>query len=234
MAYEALKRAVHRANMGIPAAGLAVLTWGNASQVEREAGVVAVKPSGVPYDELSPAEIVVLALATGEASEGELRPSSDTPTLLAVYRGLEAVGGIVHAHSTYATSWAQAEREIPCLGTTHADHFSGPVPLARQLAAEEVEEDYERSVGEVIVARFTGGGLDPLAVPAVLVPGHGPFAFGADAGEALRNAIALEEVARMAFQTLVVNAEADGLPAPLLRRHFTRKHGPDAYYGQPG
>jgi L-ribulose-5-phosphate 4-epimerase len=194
---------------------------------------MAVKPSGVPYDDLDPADVVVLSLATGETIEGELRASSDTPTLLAVYRGLEAVGGIVHAHSTYATSWAQAGREIPCFGTTHADHFSGPVPLARQLTHDEVDGDYERSVGEVIVERFSGARLDPLAVPAVLVPGHGPFAFGADAGEALRNAIALEEVARMAFQTLVVNAEADGLPEPLLRRHFTRKHGADAYYGQP-
>jgi L-ribulose-5-phosphate 4-epimerase len=234
MSYEALKQAVYRANMGIPTAGLAALTWGNASQLDRAAGLMAVKPSGVPYEELEAADVVVLSLETGQVLDGELRPSSDTPTLLAVYRGLGSVGGIVHAHSSYATSWAQAGRAIPCFGTTHADHFSGPVPVARQLTAGEVEGDYERSVGEVIVERFDGAGLDPLAVPGVLVPGHGPFAFGADAEEALRNAVALEEVARMAFQTLVINAEADGLPEALLRRHFARKHGPDAYYGQPG
>jgi L-ribulose-5-phosphate 4-epimerase len=230
--FERLKEDVYRANMALVEAGLVVLTWGNASGVDREGGVMAIKPSGVGYEDLTAEAIVVLSLESGEVVEGELRPSSDTPTHLLLCREFEPVGAVVHTHSPCATSWAQAAREIPCMGTTHADHFFGPVPLARQLTPAEVEGDYEANVGRIIVERFREGGLSPEEVPAVLVPGHGPFVWGPSPRAAVENAIVLEEVARMALQAMQVNPDAAELPRCLLERHFLRKHGPDAYYGQ--
>ena len=232
MAYEQLREDVWRANRDLVAAGLVVHTWGNVSGANRDEGVMAIKPSGVEYDEIRPDDMVVLSLETGTIVEGRLRPSSDTPTHLLLYQKFEPIGGVVHTHSTYATSWAQACREIPCLGTTHADHFFGPVPLTRQLTAEEVERDYERNTGEVIVERFSAQGLDPMEIPGVLVPSHGAFAWGDSAMVALQHAIILEEVARMAFRTVMLNPSIGELPDALLKKHYMRKHGPDAYYGQ--
>jgi len=194
--------------------------------------VMAIKPSGVPYDALDPDSMVLVDLESGEAREGDARPSSDTPTHLVLYRAFEQVGGIVHTHSPFATAWAQARREIPCLGTTHADHFRGPVPVTRELTGEEIGGDYERRTGEVIVEAVTGLGLDPLERPAVLVASHGPFAWGADAEKAVENAIALEIVAESSLRTELLRPGAEQVQPDLLNRHFLRKHGPGAYYGQ--
>jgi L-ribulose-5-phosphate 4-epimerase len=232
MGYEALKEAVWQANLDIVDAGLVVLTWGNASGADREAGVMAIKPSGVAYDALQPADMVVLSLATGEVVEGTLKPSSDTPTHLYLYRQFASIGGIVHTHSSHAVSWAQAERELPCLGTTHADHFYGAVPVTRRMRAEEIREAYEHNTGVVIVERFREGGLDPAEIPGVLVAGHGPFAWGAAPHKAVENAIVLESVARMALHTYLVNPESRPVDQVLLDKHFLRKHGADSYYGQ--
>jgi L-ribulose-5-phosphate 4-epimerase len=233
MGFEQLKEEVWRANRDLVEAGLVVHTWGNVSGADRGEGVMAIKPSGVDYDGLQPDDMVVLSLDTGAVVGGQLRPSSDTPSHLLLYQKFESVGGVVHTHSTYATSWAQACREIPCLGTTHADHFFGPVPLTRQLTPEEIERDYERNTGEVIVERFSEGDLNPKEFPGVLVPCHGPFAWGEDAKAALKNAIILEQVARTALQTVQLNPEIGQIPQALLNKHYMRKHGPDAYYGQP-
>jgi L-ribulose-5-phosphate 4-epimerase len=232
MGFEALQEEVWQANMGLVEAGLVVLTWGNASAADRRAGVMAIKPSGVAYDRLRPQDMVVLSLETGQVVQGDMRPSSDTPVHMLLYRGFGSIGGVVHTHSAYATAWAQARREIPCLGTTHADQFHGPVPLTRQLTEDEVAEGYERNVGRVIVSHFADAGLDPARMPAVLLPGHGPFVWGPDVRAALENAIVLEETARMAFRTVLLNPDAEELPQCLLDRHFFRKHGPGAYYGQ--
>ena len=232
MAFERLKEEVWLANRDLVEAGLVVHTWGNVSGADRGEGVMAIKPSGVDYDELRSEDMVVLSVETGEVAEGRLRPSSDTPSHLVLYREFESIGGVVHTHSTYATSWAQACREIPCLGTTHADHFFGPIPLTRQLTPEEIERDYERNTGEVIVEWFSEGGLNPKEFPGVLVPCHGPFARGQDARTALKNAIILEQVARIALYTVGLNPEIDEIPQALLNKHYMRKHGPDAYYGQ--
>ena len=226
-----LRERVFEANRAIVDAGLVVLTFGNASAVDRTAGVMAIKPSGVPYDELDPDSMVVVDLESGEAREGS-RPSSDTPTHLVLYRAFEQVGGIVHTHSPFATAWAQACRELPCLGTTHADHFRGPVPVTRELTPDEIGGDYELRTGDVIVETVTGLALDPLERPAVLVASHGPFAWGADAEEAVENAIALEIVAESSFRTELLRPGAEQIQAELLDRHFLRKHGPGAYYGQ--
>lgn len=233
MGFEQLKEEVWRANRDLVEAGLVVHTWGNVSGADRGEGVMAIKPSGVDYDGLQPDDMVVLSLDTGAVVDGQLRPSSDTPSHLVLYQKFESVGGVVHTHSTYATTWAQACREIPCLGTTHADHFFGPVPLTRQLTPEEIERDYERNTGEVIVERFSEGGLNPKEFPGVLVPCHGPFAWGEDARAALKNAIILEQVARIALQTVLLNPEIGQIPQALLNKHYMRKHGPGAYYGQP-
>jgi L-ribulose-5-phosphate 4-epimerase len=214
-------------------AGLVVLTFGNASAVDRQAGVVAIKPSGVAYDGLGPEEMALVDLETGRVVDGDLRPSSDTPTHLVLYRRFEGVGGIVHTHSPHATAWAQAGRDLPCFGTTHADHFHGPVPCTRPLTTGEVEADYEESTGDVIVETLTGRGLDPLEMPAALVVSHGPFTWGADAAQAVENAVALELVAAAGIRTLSLRPDKDAIPAALLERHFLRKHGPRAYYGQP-
>jgi L-ribulose-5-phosphate 4-epimerase len=232
MSHDALRQAVWRANLEIVRAGLVVLTWGNASGVDRDAGVMAIKPSGVAYDALRPEDLVVLSLESGEVVEGALRPSSDTPTHLHLYREFPGVGGIVHTHSGHAVSFAQAEREIPCLGTTHADHFYGPVPVTRRMREAEVRGAYELETGVVIVERFREGGIDPDQVPGVLVAGHGPFAWGPTPQKAVENAIVLEEVARMALHTALLNAEAAVIDRALLDRHFLRKHGSGAYYGQ--
>ena len=232
MAIAELRERVFEANREIVKAGLVVLTFGNASAVDRAAGVMAIKPSGVPYDALDPDSMVLVDLESGEARDGDARPSSDTPTHLVLYRAFEQVGGIVHTHSPFATAWAQARREIPCLGTTHADHFRGPVPVTRELTGEEIGADYERRTGDVIVETVTGLGLDPLQRPAVLVASHGPFAWGADAEKAVENAIALEVVAESSLRTELLRPGAEQVQPDLLDRHFLRKHGPGAYYGQ--
>lgn len=234
MTYEKLKEAVWQANIDIVEAGLVDLTWGNASGVDREAGVMAIKPSGVAYDLLEPGDMVVLDLETGAVVDDGLKPSSDTPTHLYLYRQFEAIGGIVHTHSKHAVAWAQAEREIPCLGTTHADHFYGVVPVTRRMEAAEIRDDYEHNTGVVIAERFRSAGLDPAQIPAVLVAGHGPFAWGPTPGKAAENAVALESVAQMALHTVLLDPEARPIDQGLLDKHFLRKHGADAYYGQNG
>jgi L-ribulose-5-phosphate 4-epimerase len=229
-----LREQVFEANRAIVRAGLVVLTFGNASAADRDAGVLAIKPSGVAYDELSPEAMVLVDLEAGDVLDGSLRPSSDTPTHVVLYRELDRVGGIVHTHSPFATAWAQAGRAIPCLGTTHADHFHGPVPVTRALTRDEVEGDYERATGEAIAETIADLGLDALEMPAALVAGHGPFAWGADAAGAVENAVALETVAASALRTETLRRDAPPLDEALLERHFQRKHGPGAYYGQAG
>ena len=231
MSFDQLKEEVFRVNRRIVDAGLVVLTWGNASGADRARGVMAIKPSGVDYDTMTADDIVVLSIETGEVLEGRLNPSSDTPTHLVLYQQFPEVGGIVHTHSTYATSWAQSGRDIPCLGTTHADHFYGSVPVARLLSDSELPA-YERTTGEVIVELFRERGLKPSAMPAVLLPHHGPFAWGPDPEHALQNAVALEQVAKMASITYSIDPEAREIPSNLLEKHYRRKHGENAYYGQ--
>jgi len=224
-----LKKGVWTANLDLVRHGLVVLTFGNASGIDRKRGLVAIKPSGVGYESMKPEDMVLVAM-NGTIAEGTLRPSSDTPTHLVLYRAFPGIGGIVHAHSPAATVFAQAGRPIPCLGTTHADHFAGPVPVTRPLRRSEVEGDYEIETGKIIVERFAK--LDPAAMPAVLVAGHGPFVWGRTPEEAVHNAVALELVAGLALATLHLNPKTAALPAYLLRKHHQRKHGPRAYYGQ--
>lgn len=227
-----LRDAVWRANVDLVEAGLVVLTWGNASAVDRDAGVLVIKPSGVSYEGLRPEDMVTVSLEDGRVVEGELRPSSDTPTHLHLYREFPAIGAVVHTHSRHAVSWAQAERYIPCFGTTHADHFHGPIPITRRMRPEEIRDAYEHNTGAVIVECFRTQGIDPAAVPAVLVAGHGPFAWGETARKAVENGIVLEAVAEMALNTLMLNGDAAPIDRALLDRHFLRKHGSEAYYGQ--
>lgn len=226
---ESLKEDVCQANLDLVAHGLVTLTWGNVSAISDDRAHVVIKPSGVDYFDMSPDDMVVVDL-NGNVVEGELRPSSDTPTHVLLYRHFEAIGGITHTHSRFATAFAQARAEIPCFGTTHADHFAGPVPVTRPLTQQEVEDDYEAHTGHVIVERFAK--LDPAAMPAVLVAGHAPFAWGTSAAKSVENAVALEAVAEMALGTLQIRADAPPLEAYVLEKHFRRKHGPDAYYGQ--
>ena len=228
-----LRQQVCAANRQLVAAGLVALSFGNASGVDREAGVMVIKPSGVAYDQLKPDDLVVVSLADGRVVEGSLRPSSDTPTHLVLYREFGSIGGVVHTHSAFASAWAQAQRSIPCLGTTHADHFRGPVPVTRQLTAAEIADEYEAATGLVIVETFRDAGLDPFNMPAALIASHGPFTWGRDAFEAVTNAVALEAVAAMAHRTLALEPHTNDVSASLLSRHFDRKHGPHAYYGQP-
>lgn len=229
---EKLKETVWRANMRLHDEGLAPLTWGNASAFDGETRLVVIKPSGVAYDAMSPGDMVVLDLE-GCVVEGGCRPSSDTPTHLEFYRSFKGVFGAVHTHSVEATAWAQACREIPCYGTTHADSFHGPVPVTRFLTEAEVAEAYELNTGKVIVERFRD--LDPLAQPGVLVAGHGPFTWGADVMKAVDNAVSLEQIARMARLTERLRGDsAEPLPAYVSEKHYQRKHGPNAYYGQKG
>jgi L-ribulose-5-phosphate 4-epimerase len=227
--HEDLKQRVCKANLDLPRYGLVVFTWGNVSEIDRASGIVAIKPSGVDYEELTPDKIVLLDL-NGKIIEGTLRPSSDTPTHLELYRQFKGVGGICHTHSTNATMWAQARREIPCFGTTHADHFYGPIPVTDVMTAQEVQGDYEANTGTVIVRRFKG--IDPMQVPAVLVAGHGPFTWGKSAQASVENAVVLEEVAKMALGTVEVNPAAGPISQVLLDKHYLRKHGKNAYYGQ--
>ena len=234
MPYPDLKEAVYLANMAIVEAGLVDLTWGNASGVDRERGVMAIKPSGVAYDALTPDDMIVLDIETGDELDDGLRPSSDTPTHLHLYRQFESAGGIVHTHSRNAVSWAQAEREIPCFGTTHADHFHGAIPVTRRLTQDEIQGEYELNTGVVIVERFREAGIEAASVPGVLVAGHGPFVWGDTAQKAADNAIALESVAEMALQTLALNPDARPIDRVLHDKHFLRKHGATAYYGQSG
>ena len=225
----ALRGDVCAANIELADRGLARFTFGNASAIDRQSGLVVIKPSGVPYETLQPKHLVVVDL-DGQVVEGDLRPSSDLPTHLELYRAFAGIGGVVHTHSHFATVWAQSQREIPCLGTTHADYFHGPIPITAHLAAEHIASEYEANTGRAIVRRFAG--LDPLCMPAVLVAGHASFCWGTTVSAAVETADLLEEVARMAYGTLTLNAAAEPLPAALLDKHFLRKHGPAAYYGQ--
>lgn len=226
---EKLKREVYEANAALPQYGLVTFTWGNVSGIDRETGHVVIKPSGVPYEELKQEHMVVVDLE-GNVIEGELNPSSDTPTHVALYRAFPNIGGIVHTHSSWATIWSQAGRGIPALGTTQADYFYGEIPCTRKMTKEEVETDYELETGNVIVETFAG--KDPIQVPGVLVNQHAPFAWGTDADNALHNAVVLEEVAKMAYHTVSLNPGIGPMDQFLLDKHFLRKHGADAYYGQ--
>lgn len=232
MPHDELRQRVLRANVALVEAGLVTLTWGNASAADRDAGVVAIKPSGIPYDQLGVENIVVLSLPSGRAIDGGAKPSSDTPTHLHLYNAFPGIGGIVHTHSLHATAFAQAGRELPCLGTTHADHFHGAVPVTRPLTEAEVAKDYERNTGRVIQGCFESLRLDPMDVPAVLAHGHGPFAWGKTIEDAVENAIALEFCAQAASLTWQLDPPACTIPQFLLDKHFLRKHGPSAYYGQ--
>ena len=224
-----LRDAVLDANRELARRGLARFTFGNASAIDRESGQVVIKPSGVPYDELRAKTLVVTDLA-GQVIEGTLRPSSDLATHLALYRAFETIGGVVHTHSHFATVWAQASREIPCLGTTHADYFHGPVPVTEPMPDHAIAGPYEANTGKAIVERFAR--LDPMSMPAVLVTGHASFCWGASVGAAVETATILEEVATMAYHTILLNAEAAEISEALRDRHFLRKHGVGAYYGQ--
>ena len=226
-----LKHAVYEANMELPHRGLVTYTWGNVSGIDRERGLVVIKPSGVSYDELTPDDLVVLDL-DGTVVDGKLNPSSDTKTHLELYKAFPEIGGIVHTHSPYAVGWAQAGRDIPAYGTTHADYFYGPVPCCRSLTEQEVEEDYERNTGLVIVETFRQRELDPVHVPGAICRNHGPFTWGKDAAQAVYHAVVLEEVAKMAVYTTQIAPDAQPAPQYVLDKHFLRKHGPNAYYGQ--
>lgn len=225
---EALKEKVLRANLDLVAHGLVIFTWGNVSAIDRESGLVVIKPSGVDYDTMTAADMVVVDL-DGRVREGSLRPSSDTPTHIVLYKAFPETGGIVHTHSTYATAWAQAGRDIPNIGTTHADYFHDAIPCTADMSRAEVEGDYERETGNVIVKRFSG--LNPVHTPGVLVKNHGPFAWGRDAADAVHNAVVLEQVAKMAYIAYGINPALTMNPL-LIEKHFDRKHGANAYYGQ--
>ncbi|UCF39411.1 MAG: L-ribulose-5-phosphate 4-epimerase [Acidobacteriota bacterium] len=224
-----LRTQVLEANLEIVRSGLVISTFGNASGIDRDSGRVVIKPSGVDYDRLASDDLVVTDLE-GVVVEGQLRPSSDLATHLELYKAFPEIGGVVHTHSRYATTWAQAGREIPCLGTTHADYFHGPVPLTEELTQEEIESAYEVNTGKVIARRFQG--VDPQRFPSVLVKGHGPFSWGKDALDAAHTAELLEEIAHIAYTTCVLNPNAKPISQSLLDKHFLRKHGPKAYYGQ--
>jgi L-ribulose-5-phosphate 4-epimerase len=227
---EKLKQQVCAANLQLVAAGLVIQTWGNASGVDRRRGVMVIKPSGVPYAGMKPAHMVVVALDTGRVVAGGLKPSSDTDTHLELYRAFPAIGGVVHTHSLHATAWAQACRKLPAYGTTQADYWHGEVPCTRALTPAEIKTDYEKNTGTVIIETFAG--LDPLAHPAVLVASHGPFTWGVDVADAVHNAEVLEFAAQLAGETLRLNPAVRPMPSALLDKHFLRKHGPQAYYGQ--
>jgi len=239
---EALKEKVCKANLDLVKHGLVLFTWGNVSAIDRESGLVVIKPSGVSYDNMKPADMVVVDL-DGKVVEGDLRPSSDTPTHVELYKAFPNIGGVVHTHSTYATAWAQAGRDIPNIGTTHADYFHDDIPCTRDMKKAEVFSEYEKETGTVIVERFKG--LNPDDTPAVLVKNHGPFAWGTDADNAVHNAVVLEEVAKMAFIACTVHNDFTGakkdvytesgkpsMNKHLIEKHYSRKHGPNAYYGQ--
>ena len=225
---EELKNDVFKANLDLVKYNLVIFTWGNVSGIDREKGLVVIKPSGVAYDDMKPEDMVVVDF-DGNVVEGRYKPSSDTLTHIVLYKNFKNIGGIVHTHSSYATSWAQAGRSIPALGTTHADYFYGDIPCTRKLTAEEVNSLYELETGKVIIETFNG--MDPMAIPGVIVNNHGPFSWGKDAVEAVHNAKVLEEVARMSYHSLQLNPDAE-MDKYLLDKHYNRKHGNDAYYGQ--
>ena len=225
-----LKQQVCQANLDLAASGLVIETFGNVSGIDRERGLLVIKPSGVPYDGMKPEHQVVVSLATGKVVEGDLKPSSDMPTHLVLYRCFPQIGGVVHTHSLYATAWAQARTGIPSYGTTQADYWYGDIPCTRLLTSREIKRDYEANTGHVIVEAFRQ--LDPMQHPAVLVASHGPFAWGKDAGDAVHHAVVLEFVARLASETRRLEPTLKPLPPVLLDKHFLRKHGAGAYYGQ--
>ena len=228
---EELKQKVYEANMQLPKYGLVTFTWGNVSQIDRTTGYFAIKPSGVDYELLTLDDMVIMDLE-GNRIEGRYNPSSDTQTHIELYKAFDKIGGIVHTHSSYATSWAQAGRSIPCYGTTHADYIYGEVPCLRCLTKEEIDEAYEKNTGKLIVDEFKRMGKDVSAVPAVLCKNHGPFTWGKDAKEAVHNAVVLEECAKMAYRTESINPQVKQAPQELMDKHYLRKHGKNAYYGQ--
>ena len=228
---EELKRLVCDANLLLPRYGLVTFTWGNVSGIDRERGLAVIKPSGVNYDGMTPEDMVVVDL-DGKVVEGKWKPSSDTATHVELYKAFPSIGGIVHTHSSYATSWAQAGRDIPCYGTTHADYFYGDIPCLRCLTKEEIEEAYERNTGLLIVSEFARLGRDPAAVPGCLCKNHGPFTWGKNPSEAVHNAVVLEEVAKMAYRCEQIEAQVKPAPQELQDKHYLRKHGKNAYYGQ--
>ena len=229
---EQLKKEVYEANMLLPKYQLVTFTWGNVSGIDRESGLFVIKPSGVEYDQLTPESMVVVDL-DGKVVEGDYNPSSDTETHRILYREFPNIGGIVHTHSSWATSWAQAGRGIPCYGTTHADYFYGEIPCVRNLTKEEIDEAYERNTGVLIAAHYKNNGLDYEAVPGVLCKNHGPFTWGTDAHNAVHNAVVVEECAKMAARCELINPQVKPAPQELQDKHYYRKHGKDAYYGQP-
>lgn len=228
---EEFKKTVCDANKELPRYGLVTFTWGNVSAIDRKSGLLVIKPSGVEYDRLTPEDMVVVDLE-GKTVEGRYKPSSDTPTHVELYKAFPEIGGIVHTHSTYATGWAQAGRSIPCYGTTHADYIYGEVPCVRCLTADEIAENYEENTGHLIVNEFLRMCKDPVSVPAVLCKNHGPFTWGKNAEEAVHNAVVLEEVARMAYLAESINHHIQPAPKELMDKHYYRKHGANAYYGQ--
>ena len=228
---EELKEEVYKANMLLPKYGLVTFTWGNVSAIDRESGLFVIKPSGVDYDVMKPEDMVVMDLE-GNRVEGKYKPSSDTPSHLEIYKAFPNVGGVVHTHSSYATSWAQSGRSIPCYGTTHADYFYGSIPCVRCLSKNEIDDNYEKNTGLLITGEFVKNNIDYEAVPAVLCKNHGPFAWGKDAQEAVHNAVVLEEVAKMAYRTELINKDVEPAPTELQDKHYFRKHGANAYYGQ--
>ena len=229
---EELKEKVLEANLELPRRGVVTDTWGNVSGIDREQRLVVIKPSGVSYKSMRPEDMVVVALETGKRVEGALAPSSDTLTHLELYRAFPALGGIVHTHSVHAVAWAQARQDIPCYGTTHADYFYGAVPCTRELTQEEIDAGYETYTGRTIVETFRERHIDPVNVPAVLCADHGPFAWGSDAAQAVQHAAVLEEIAKMALLTRLLDRDVRPVPQPIQDKHYLRKHGPGAYYGQ--
>jgi L-ribulose-5-phosphate 4-epimerase len=227
-----LKKDVCQANLDLVKEGLVIQTWGNVSGIDRERSLIVIKPSGVPYDGMAPKHMVVVSLKTGEVVEGKLKPSSDTPTHLVLYRAFPEIGGVVHTHSLYATAWSQACQGLPAYGTTQADYWYGDVPCTRKMKPAEIQQDYEANTGEVIVATFRNLKFDPMQHPAVLVASHGPFTWGKDAHGAVHNAVVLEFIARLNSETLRINPKTPPMQSVLLDKHFLRKHGPKAYYGQ--
>lgn len=232
MSIKAMKEQVLAANLALPRYKLVTFTWGNVSAVDRAQGLVAIKPSGVEYDGMTVDDIVVVELESGRVVEGSKKPSSDTATHLALYRAFEDIGGIVHTHSRHATIWAQAGQDIPAWGTTHADYFYGTIPCTRLMTEAEIAQDYEHNTGEVIIETFRTRGISPASIPAVLVNAHGPFAWGKDADSAVHNAVVLEEIAYMGIFSRQLSPDITRMPQPLLDKHFLRKHGANAYYGQ--
>ena len=228
---EELKERVFRANLDLVRHNLVIFTWGNVSGIDRKKGLVVIKPSGVDYDSMKASDMVVVDLKTGETVEGKLNPSSDTPTHLILYRTYPDIGGIVHTHSTYATAWAQAGKDIPNIGTTHSDYYHNDIPCTGDMTEKEIKGDYELETGNVIVKRLNQGNINPMHTPGALVKNHGPFAWGKNPDNAVYNAVVMEQVAKMAYLSFAINPETSMNPL-LVEKHFSRKHGPNAYYGQ--